>query len=463
MVGFKSRKLNKKRKNKTRYFKNKHRHHTLKQSKHKSYRKTRYYYNARQQLGGVLPPPSPPSRPPLFPPGTRKPPGPPRNPEPLPPSPRPMQPPRPPPYPYIPPQSPRPMQPPRPPPYPYIPPPYPFSPMPPSFSPMPPPPPLPSPPPPSPLPLLPPQQPGPADTLNEIMSPPPPLIPPPPPSPSPPPPLPSSPPLPPQPRISPYYPPSPPNEGMLLLYSNASSNDIIIVTLTLGIIVGGCIILCIKLRRVNAALRRGPRRSWIDAIRRIRTNRVPVIEVELDVPQPLNDQRANAPSNNQVIGGANSLLGTIAESLKNIDTNVLTETFKIYFGFLDLGPNDYERIVKLMKIINEDSNLEELIIIVARGLGFIYDENVENVESTTYKFDKNLVHVLGNDAESRITAILQKCSQVGVLKLTKKKVEVVENVMTILSTALIKYFKNHDTKKLLNSLTALDTLKKLFK
>ena len=458
MVGFKSRKLNKKRKNKTRYFKNKHRHHTLKQSKHKSYRKTRYYYNARQQLGGVLPPPSPPSRPPLFPPGTLKPPGPPRNPEPLPPSPRPMQPPRPPPYPYIPPPSP-------------------FSPMPPSFSPMPPPPPLPSPPPPSPFPKLPPQQPGPADILNEIRSPPPPLIPPPPPSPSPPPPLPSSPPLPPPPRISPYYPPSPPNEGMLaigqLLYGNASSNDIIIVTLTLGIIVGCCIILCKKLRRVNAALRRGPRRSWIDAIRRIRTNRVPVIEVELDVPQPLNDQQANAPYNNQnnqaigeAIGGANSLLDALAESLKNIDTNVLTETFKIYFGFLDLGPNDYERIVELMKIINEDSNLEELIIIVARGLGFIYDENVENVEnveSTTYKFDKNLVHVLGNDAESRITAILQKCSQVGVLKLTKKKVEVVENVMTILSTALIKYFKNHDTKKLLNSLTALDTLKKLFK
>ena len=435
MVGFKSRKLNKKRKNKTRYFKNKHRHHTLKQSKHKSYRKTRYYYNARQQLGGVLPPPSPPSRPPLFPPGTLKPPGPPRNPEPLPP-----------------------------PPYPYIPPPSPFSPMPPSFSPMPPPPPLPSPPPPSPFPKLPPQQPGPADILNEIRSPPPPLIPPPPPSPSPPPPLPSSPPLPPPPRISPYYPPSPPNEGMLaigqLLYGNASSNDIIIVTLTLGIIVGCCIILCKKLRRVNAALRRGPRRSWIDAIRRIRTNRVPVIEVELDVPQPSNNP------NNQAIGGANSLLDALAESLKNIDTNVLTETFKIYFGFLDLGPNDYERIVELMKIINEDSNLEELIIIVARGLGFIYDENVENVEnveSTTYKFDKNLVHVLGNDAESRITAILQKCSQVGVLKLTKKKVEVVENVMTILSTALIKYFKNHDTKKLLNSLTALDTLKKLFK
>ena len=51
---FKSRKQKKQRKNKTKHFKNKHRHYTLKQPKRKSYRKTRHYY-VRQHIGGTLP------------------------------------------------------------------------------------------------------------------------------------------------------------------------------------------------------------------------------------------------------------------------------------------------------------------------------------------------------------------------------------------------------------------------
>lgn len=59
MVVFKSRKLKqirklkKQRKNKTRHLKNKRNHYTLKHSKHKSYRKTRHYYNVRQHIGGA--------------------------------------------------------------------------------------------------------------------------------------------------------------------------------------------------------------------------------------------------------------------------------------------------------------------------------------------------------------------------------------------------------------------------
>ena len=57
MVVFKSRKLKlirklkKQRKNKNQTFKNKRNHYTLKHSKHKSYKKTRHYYNVRQHLG----------------------------------------------------------------------------------------------------------------------------------------------------------------------------------------------------------------------------------------------------------------------------------------------------------------------------------------------------------------------------------------------------------------------------
>jgi hypothetical protein len=169
----------------------------------------------------------------------------------------------------------------------------------------------------------------------------------------------------------------------------------------------------------------------------------------------------------QHIGGANSLLNAIAEPLKNVDKTRLTKTLMTNFEFLlDLPYEDYEAIVELFINIEENNNFEQLIIIVARGLGFEYvenDENVENVESTTSTFNEKHITVLGNDAESRINAILQKCRKVGVLKLTKPKVDVVEKVMTILSDALIDYFNKPNEKKLLKRLPALDILKKSFK
>jgi hypothetical protein len=207
----------------------------------------------------------------------------------------------------------------------------------------------------------------------------------------------------------------------------------------MAIIVCGCIIGCYKYRRLG---------NDIERIRRA-ANQIPGVELP------------------QVIGGANSLLNAIAEQLKNVDKTMLTETLMTNFDFLlDLPYEDYEAIVELFINIEEDDNFERLIIIVARGLGFEYDENIENienVESTTSMFNKEHRTVLGNDAESRINAILQKCRQVSVLNLTEKKVKVVENVMTILSKALIDYFKKPNNKKLLKSLPALDILKKSLK
>jgi len=223
---------------------------------------------------------------------------------------------------------------------------------------------------------------------------------------------------------------------MLLLYGPAPIGEIVAFTFGMAIIVCGCIIGCYKYRRLGNDMER---------IRRA-ANEIPGVELP------------------QFIGGANSLLNAIAEQLKNVDKTRLTETLMTNFEFLlDLPYQDYEAIVYLFINIEEDDNFEQLIIIVARGLGFEYDENIENVESTTSMFNEEHITVLGNDAESRINAILQKCRQVSVLNLTEKKVKVVENVMTILSKALIDYFKKPNNKKLLKSLPALDILKKSFK
>jgi hypothetical protein len=221
---------------------------------------------------------------------------------------------------------------------------------------------------------------------------------------------------------------------MLLLYGPAPIGEIVAFTFGMAIIVCGCIIGCYKYRRLG------------NDMERIRRAANPGVELV------------------QHIGGANSLLNAIAEPLKNVNKTRLTKTLMTNFEFLlDLPYEDYEAIVYLFINIEHDDNFERLIIIVARGLGFVYDENVENIESTTSMFNEEHITVLGNDAESRINAILQKCRQVSVLNLTEKKVKVVENVMTILSKALIDYFNKPNKKKLLNSLPALDILKKSLK
>jgi len=119
------------------------------------------------------------------------------------------------------------------------------------------------------------------------------------------------------------------------------------------------------------------------------------IEASVDIEAPAPE---SAPESGPLIagGGANSLLDAIAVSLENADTKVLTkliETFKYYSEFLDLTHNDYERIVDLFININNDNNLEELIIIITRGLGFSCTINNEPVELTANKSDKKLAKI----------------------------------------------------------------------
>lgn len=175
----------------------------------------------------------------------------------------------------------------------------------------------------------------------------------------------------------------------------------------------------------------------------------------------------------QIVGGGKSFLDTLAESLKNVDTNVLTEALKNYFEFLDLTPNDYERIVELLQIVNEDKNLEELIIILTRGLGFTCTKNNETVESTANKSDEKLAKILGTNGESTLNAILQNCSSFNDLNLTEKQVTRVENNKNLLRNTLIRHFSNPISSKIreeqiTNELTthlesAKETLNDLFK
>ena len=491
MVGFTSRKLNKKRKNKTRYFKNKHRHYTLKKSKHKLYRKTRRYYNTRQYLGGtgageeiesssgrpvtLSPSPltslSPP--PPLLPPSPSQPP----------PSAAPLSPPS------------------------SLPPPPPPSPFP--------------PPPPSPFPR-PPLQPPPSlqPPFFRFPPPPPPGIPP-----------------------SPYD-----NLQVVPVVLWIGVAVAFCALLIFCLCWGGCTIIeriGDEVYEFTRSARRNRRPQQIAANPGIQmANMPPPPYVHVDFPDqnmddecpickeeysddtnpipdktitrllpcrhtfhtycihdwfsfkgyrecPLCNRDAPGEENNVVlapppppppslrrgppfsVGGTKSFLDTLAESLKNVDTNVLTEALKNYFEFLDLAPNDYERIVELLQIVNEDNNLEKLIIILTRGLGFICTKNNETVELTANKSDKRLAKILGEDGESTINAILQNCSSFNGLNLTKPQVTLVETYKNVLSSILIKHFnkpkpskkqEEQITKELITSLElAKKTLNSLFK
>jgi hypothetical protein len=155
-------------------------------------------------------------------------------------------------------------------------------------------------------------------------------------------------------------------------------------------------------------------------------------------------------------GGANSLLDAIAESLKNVDTKVLTERFKYYSEFLQLTHNDYEDIVELFININKDNNLEELIIIINRGLGFSCTINNKTVESTANKSDKKLAKILGTNSVSRINATLQTCTSVNGLNLSKNQFEAVEKIKKLLTKTLSSNFNKPNKKQLLSSLDSLE-------
>jgi hypothetical protein len=156
---------------------------------------------------------------------------------------------------------------------------------------------------------------------------------------------------------------------------------------------------------------------------------------DIEAPAP---ESAPEPGSLIAGGGADSLLDAIAESLKNVDTKVLTELtdrFKYYSEFLDLTHNDYEDIVKLFININKDNNLEELIIIINRGLGFSCTINNEPVELTANKSDKKLAKILGTNSASRINATLQTCTSVNGLNLSENQFEV-EKIKKLLTKTL---------------------------
>jgi hypothetical protein len=172
-------------------------------------------------------------------------------------------------------------------------------------------------------------------------------------------------------------------------------------------------------------------------------------DIEVNIPDSTADSSVSG-------GGANSLLDAIAESLKNVDTKVLIKTFKYYSEFLDLTHNDYEDIVELFININNDTNLEELIIIITRGLGFSCTINNKTVESTANKSDKKLAKILGTNSLSKINATLQTCTSVNGLNLSENQFEAVEKIKNLLTKTLSINFNKPNKKQLLRSLDSLE-------
>ena len=161
-------------------------------------------------------------------------------------------------------------------------------------------------------------------------------------------------------------------------------------------------------------------------------------------------------------GGGHSLLDTLVGLAKTIDSDVLKETLQNYFEFLYITPADYKNIVELFKNIDSDSNLERLIIILARIFGFRYREN-----NKKYKSDSILDKVFGTDAE-RINNILQNCYPGNDLTVTKKQFKLIKSIKNVLGDTLSKYFQNSNKKQTIKKLiTSLElariTLNDLFK
>ena len=104
-----------------------------------------------------------------------------------------------------------------------------------------------------------------------------------------------------------------------------------------------------------------------------------------------------------------------------------------------------------MQTINQDGDLEELITILARGLGFSCTKNNDQVELTANKSDKKLAKILGTNGESTINAILQNCTSVNDLNLTDELFEDAEFLKNLLTKILSSGSKLNETL-LLNAL-----------
>lgn len=153
-------------------------------------------------------------------------------------------------------------------------------------------------------------------------------------------------------------------------------------------------------------------------------------------------------------GGGPSILDTIAKLASKVNNDDFQETLAKYFTFLKLRPKDYNNILKLLRKINKANNLEKLIKIVTIKLGFICHKNVESTtrksathKSPTYDSDIMLVKVLGADVEKKIRNIMQNCNMASDLKLTPKMVGDVKHIRNILGKTLINYISDPTLKQ----------------
>lgn len=153
-------------------------------------------------------------------------------------------------------------------------------------------------------------------------------------------------------------------------------------------------------------------------------------------------------------GGGPSILDTIAKLASNVQDSDFKETLAKYFKFLKLSPKDYNTILKLLRNINKANNLEKLIKLVTRKLGFTCYKNIKSTthksatyKSATYDSDIILVKVLGADVEKKIKNIMQNCNKASDLKLTPKMVVDVKHIRNILGKTLINYISDPTLKQ----------------
>jgi hypothetical protein len=143
-------------------------------------------------------------------------------------------------------------------------------------------------------------------------------------------------------------------------------------------------------------------------------------------------------------GGAASILDTIAKLAAKVTINKFKETFVPYFTFLELEPTDYNKIHELLQNINNNTKLEELINILARGLGFTHNVSYK---SATYEPDSILVHVLDTDKEQTIRNVMQTRKMASNSNLNPTQIINLTHIRNILGRTLINYINGPDLKE----------------
>ena len=150
------------------------------------------------------------------------------------------------------------------------------------------------------------------------------------------------------------------------------------------------------------------------------------------------------------VGGATALLEKMAKEAKNIDDATFQTNFTKHFPFLKLTATDYSNILALFKEINNDNNLEKLIDILVRGLGFI----TESDKSKNYTTDFILAAVLGITEEEKIKKKVQDYRLNLDLSLEPEQIIRVIRARNILGINLIKYFNYPDNPQNSKELSA---------